>query len=156
MNNDVNQFFNTITGRILLVLVLLIIGFFGGMEYKAYQVRKALGDSFRPLQQIQPATQTNRASLTVTKTTLDNARPQAELYYASNNNSYKGVCTDQVNGIAASMINNLSIDQSATCNDSATAYAIEAPLPDNSNYCVDSAGNSKVEVNELGNATVCS
>jgi len=45
--NKIKQFTKTTAGKVLTVLILLAIGFLGGMEYKAYQIRKALADAFK-------------------------------------------------------------------------------------------------------------
>ncbi len=44
--NKIVLFFKSPLGKIILALVLLGIGFLGGMEYKAYQIRTAIGDVF--------------------------------------------------------------------------------------------------------------
>src|SRR6185312_11918256 len=38
-------FFRTVTGIALMLVIVLIAGFFGGMEYKAYQVRSAIAQA---------------------------------------------------------------------------------------------------------------
>lgn len=42
----INKVFSTIVGRCVLTVIILIVGFLGGMEYKAYQIRSAIGDAF--------------------------------------------------------------------------------------------------------------
>lgn len=44
--NKINIFFRSSMGKTVAILLILIIGFLGGMEYKAYQIRKAIGDAF--------------------------------------------------------------------------------------------------------------
>jgi hypothetical protein len=46
MKNYINKTFSTIVGRVIVVIICLVIGFFGGMEYKAYQIRSVLKDTF--------------------------------------------------------------------------------------------------------------
>lgn len=113
---------------------------------------------------------------------LRNAIAQGEIFYGSNTvnpNTYTGVCTNggvgspAVNGVgafvlAAAKANGLSsyaTDPSspggtlttATCNDSANAWAAEVPLKYASGvWCVDSAGKSKQESASILMATVCS
>ena len=46
MKNYIKKLFSTIFGKILIVIVILAIGFIGGMEYKAYQIRSVLSNVF--------------------------------------------------------------------------------------------------------------
>ncbi len=106
------------------------------------------------------------------KSNMANALKQAEVFYATNTavpNSYTGVCTDPgpVGGaktIAAMMVaagkadgiispyfsrNAAGSVSTITCNDSATAWAAEAPLKGagaNQMWCIDSTGKS-IQVN---------
>ena len=108
------------------------------------------------------------------KTTLNNARAQAELYYSNNSNSYSGVCdngttTDgtksiynqvlsaaKLGGLASISINPGSAGSptTATCNHSANAWAAEVPLFGSATgnikmWCVDSTNKSKQESDNL-------
>ena len=108
------------------------------------------------------------------KTTLNNARAQAELYYSNNSNSYSGVCdngttTDgtksiynqvlsaaKLGGLASISINPGSAGSptTATCNHSANAWAAEVPLFGSATgnikmWCVDSTNKSKQEIDNL-------
>ncbi len=101
----------------------------------------------------------NKGADTAVKSNLAGARAQAELYYDTNSNSYAGVCgTTAVNGVktinaqvlAAAQATGLTSVNStytttggtglATCHDTATAWAAEAPLKGGGFYCVDSTG----------------
>jgi len=77
------------------------------------------------------------------KSSLANARAQAELYYDSQSpNTYAGLCTatDGVLQIASSTEN---LAGSVTCMDSANAWAMSAPLKSVAgSWCVDSTGKS--------------
>jgi hypothetical protein len=46
MKNYINKIYSTVWGKVILAILILIIGFLGGMEYKAYQIRRAIGDAF--------------------------------------------------------------------------------------------------------------
>lgn len=85
------------------------------------------------------------------KSSVNNARAQAELYYDDNSNSYSGVCAASTSaspgGIAdmeSAAENANGNANSATCNDSATAWALSGQLvSDNTKYyCVDSTGSA--------------
>lgn len=114
------------------------------------------------------------------KANMANARAQAELYYDANSNSYAGVCgSTAINGVktindivtgAAKAYGLTTINSTlatagtwntATCHDSATAWAAESPLKASASgtpsmYCVDSTGASKTETSTLAaSAVVC-
>ncbi len=106
-----------------------------------------------------------------TKSNLDSARAQAELYYDSNGQSYLNVCssTTGANGVRGVITNLVAAAQSGgftatpvtlastagnwqttTCHDSQNAWAAEAPLkasvsgtPDM--WCIDNTGKSVEE-----------
>jgi prepilin-type N-terminal cleavage/methylation domain-containing protein len=116
------------------------------------------------------------------KANLANARAQAELYYDANSTSYSGVCgvTPAPGGVKTI---NASVDaarvsggfgaglnttlatagawDTATCHDSATGWAAEAPLKSSLSgtpvmYCVDNTGASRQTNSALGaSAVVC-
>lgn len=101
------------------------------------------------------------------KSNLTNALKQAEIFYNVNTaspNSYTNVCTNGtvggIQGIGAyvlaaakdsglSTFANDSVGSltTATCNDSANAWAVEVPLKTTSGqmWCIDSTGKSKLE-----------
>ena len=99
------------------------------------------------------------------KSSINNARAQAEIYYDNQTpNTYVGACAsasgmapmltaaDNANGTAGSQ----------DCNDAAGAWAMAAQLVSipGSYYCVDSTGASRTSVGVIGtafgaNATVC-
>ena len=104
----------------------------------------------------------NKGADTAVKSNLAGARAQAELFYDTNSNSYAGVCgTTAVNGVKTINASVLAAGQAtgvnavnstytvagsattATCHDSATEWAAEAPLKasgTNAMFCVDSTG----------------
>jgi prepilin-type N-terminal cleavage/methylation domain-containing protein len=114
------------------------------------------------------------------KSNLKNAVTQGEIFYGTNTaaiNSYTNVCTNGVVGgangvgafvLAAAKANGLTsyaTDPStpggtlttATCNDSANAWAAEVPLKSATGmWCVDSVGKSKQEATSILMATACS
>ena len=97
------------------------------------------------------------------KSSINNARAQAEIYYDTNGNSYgvtaTGVCA-QATGVnpmlaAADSTNGAG---SVTCNSSATAYAMQAQLVSpavTTYYCVDSTGAAKTGTTALAALTAC-
>jgi len=123
----------------------------------------------------------NKGGDAAVQVNLKNAISQGEIFFGTNTlnpNTYTGVCTNggvgspAVNGIgvfvlAAAKANGLvsyDIDPAspggtlttATCNDSASAWATEVPLKYASGmWCVDSVGKSKQEPTSILMATVC-
>ena len=108
---------------------------------------------------------------------LRNANAQAEIFWNTNTavpNSYTNVCENVaqvggVNTISLFMLNaandsglsDYTVDgtgtlTTATCNDSADAWAAEVPLRSISGmWCVDESGKSKVESTSIGTGTAC-
>ena len=90
------------------------------------------------------------------KSSLNNMRAQAELYYDNNSSSYLNLCSDPtvVNALNAAKnaagvatlttaTGTASTLTSVTCHASSTAWAIEGPLKSTTGtYCVNSAGLS--------------
>jgi prepilin-type N-terminal cleavage/methylation domain-containing protein len=80
------------------------------------------------------------------KSSVNNARAQAELYYGDNSNSYASVCTaTSPQGIGAMHDGAASAGAGATavaCASNANAWALKAQLVANTGeyYCVDSTG----------------
>lgn len=77
------------------------------------------------------------------KSSINNTRAQAELYYDNQGSSYTGVCSDATIVNAQSAVNNAggTFACSATVS---TAYRISSPLVTSATtyYCVDSTGKS--------------
>jgi prepilin-type N-terminal cleavage/methylation domain-containing protein len=102
------------------------------------------------------------------KSSINNARAQAELFYDNNNNSY-GVSTYPSTGTGVcvgtgGVANNVAAADDANgagivaCNSIATAYAISAQLVASTSvthYCVDSTGRATEGATALGTNTVC-
>lgn len=90
------------------------------------------------------------------KSSMNNIRVQAELYYADNLNSYDNFCFERQTTL---LLNQIFGDKSVdyTCNDSSFGYAISAPLNEGGHYCVDNSGNAGVVIDEpLNSQTSCS
>lgn len=100
---------------------------------------------------------------------LSTIQTQAEIYYSGTGVNTYGTagtsCTaagslfvDATIARAISAADNANGAGSVACNNSTTAYAIQAQLlADNTKYwCIDSTGNAKQETAALGTATVCS
>ncbi len=45
--NKIHTFLRSTIGKTIATLLLISIAFFGGMEYKSYQIRSAIGDAFK-------------------------------------------------------------------------------------------------------------
>lgn len=94
------------------------------------------------------------------KSSLNNARAQAELYYEDNSNSYAGVCaaalSDDPAGIADNVTGATNAGaNTAICNAAAGAWAAEIELSDGNFYCVDSTGAATEGGSSKGTATAC-
>ena len=88
----------------------------------------------------------DKGSDAATKSNLNNARAQAELYYDNNSRSYANVCT-ATRGITTMRVGALSTagTGNVVCGSNATAWAMKARMTSNPAhwYCVDSLGNAK-------------
>ncbi|HEU4677303.1 MAG TPA: type II secretion system protein [Candidatus Paceibacterota bacterium] len=81
------------------------------------------------------------------KSSINNARAQAELFYTNNSNSYSTVCSSGTNNISQMMTGATNAGSgSVVCADggAGTAWGAAAQLKSNTSlwYCVDSTGNS--------------
>jgi type IV pilus assembly protein PilA len=106
------------------------------------------------------------------KSNLNNIRAQAELVYDTASGSYAAVCVDPnvVKGVTAAAsagsatvgtVDAAGTSSTVVCQDTATAWAVQAPLKSTEGtyvyWCVDSTGASRGEAAVLGAATnVCS
>jgi len=110
------------------------------------------------------------------KSNLRNAVSQGEIFYNTNTavpNSYINVCTNgtvggakgvggfvlvaaQVAGLSSYATNTTGTTITATCNDSADAWAAEVPLTTSGQmWCVDNTGKLKQESTSIGAGIVC-
>jgi len=110
------------------------------------------------------------------KSNLRNAVNQGEIFFNTNTavpNSYTNVCTNgmvggvksvggfvlvaaQATGLSSYAINTTGTTTTATCNDSADAWAAEVPLATSGQmWCVDNTGKLKQESTSIGAGTVC-
>ncbi|MDE2399609.1 MAG: type II secretion system protein [Patescibacteria group bacterium] len=121
----------------------------------------------------------NKGGDAAVKANLKNAVTQGEVIYSTrtaNTSTYTGACTTGViagetvitgvgglvlaaakaNGLASYTTNGTGTLATATCNDSASAWAAEVPLKAVSGmWCSDSTGKSKQEAGTIGAGTVC-
>ena len=110
------------------------------------------------------------------KSDLRNAIAQGEILYnirTANQNSYTNACFNgvvdgakgvgefvlaaaKVSGLSSYVTNGVGTLTTATCNDSAGAWAAEVPLKSTSGmWCVDSTGKSKLEPASFGALRAC-
>ena len=96
------------------------------------------------------------------KSSVNNARAQAELYYDDSLNSYAGVCAADSSVSPAGLADFLigaesSGSPAALCNDAAGAWAFEAQLKasDDYYYCVDSTGKATTSATSKTTGTAC-
>lgn len=83
------------------------------------------------------------------KANINNARAQAELFYANNSNTYTTVCTTSTSNIAFLLTGVTQQGGTAECTDSATAWAAQAALKSGQFYCVDSTGAATTSASDL-------
>jgi len=76
------------------------------------------------------------------KSTINNLRAQAELYYDDQPGDYDGFCAAQTDAQAA--VNSAGGTGTWACNETTSndGYAISGQLSDSTFYCVDSTGNA--------------
>jgi prepilin-type N-terminal cleavage/methylation domain-containing protein len=119
----------------------------------------------------------NKGSDAAVKANLRNALDQGEIFYVTNTvapNSYTSVCTNGIvggangigsfvliaakdSGLASYTLDGTGTTTTATCNDSANAWAAEVPLKYMTGlWCVDSTSKSKQEAASIGAGTACS
>ena len=104
-----------------------------------------------------------RGTDTKTKSTLVNIRSQAEIYFATNNQTYgsgstSGPCTTAGTLFVDAVITNLrnSLTSTPVCYSTASAYAISVPLTSvTGHWCVDSVGSSKLRPAGAITSTAC-
>jgi len=88
------------------------------------------------------------------KTSINNIRNQAEIFYTDNSFAYTGMCADPavtpLMTAADTQTGNTSI-----CNDAANEYAVEVELRSGGFFCVDSSGAAEENVATKGAATEC-
>jgi len=89
------------------------------------------------------------------KSSVNNARAQAELFYDTNGN-YTTVCTSGTNNISAMRTGATnSGSASVECSDDVTAWALQAQLRSDTAtyYCVDSTGTATTAGDLISSAT---
>jgi len=95
------------------------------------------------------------------KSSINNARAQAEIYYTDNSQSYAGVCaaanTATPGGIATMKTGATNAGGTVVCTDATTAWAMSSSLKADTThwYCVDSTGKSVLETSVVGAVTAC-
>jgi len=85
----------------------------------------------------------NKGADAAIKSSLNNARAQAELFYDSNSNSYANVCTTGTNNISALVTGATNAGGTSTqCEDTTAGWAANSQLKTTGAgwYCVDSTG----------------
>jgi len=99
----------------------------------------------------------DKAGDAAVKSNLANIRAQAELVYdEASPNSYAAVCVDSnvvsavtaaatAGGATVGTVDAAGTAATAVCQDSATSWAVQAPLKTGGYWCVDSTGASKSE-----------
>jgi prepilin-type N-terminal cleavage/methylation domain-containing protein len=89
------------------------------------------------------------------KSSINNARAQAELHYDNNSSSYATLCADGTIANIQTSVNNAG--GTFDCDASATAYRIISPLVASSTayYCVDSTGVAQTGGAGGASDTVC-
>ncbi len=89
------------------------------------------------------------------KSSINNARAQAELFYDNTSSTYTGVCDDSTIENIENSVNNAG--GTFTCSATvATAYRISSPLKSSATtfYCVDSTGKATTTTSSIS-GNVC-
>jgi prepilin-type N-terminal cleavage/methylation domain-containing protein len=88
------------------------------------------------------------------KTSVNNIRNVAEIYYSENGFTYLNVCANsavtKLTDAADVQTNNTS-----NCNDAEESYAVEIELRSGQFFCVDSDGNSGEDAASISANTAC-
>lgn len=92
----------------------------------------------------------SKGNATAIKQNLTSIRTQAEIIY-SGSFSFATVCANSVVEDARAQAASLSGGGSATCNDSASGWAVAADLPGGGAFCVDASGRGRT-TNSAGTA----
>jgi hypothetical protein len=156
--NDLNKFFATSTGRAAFAIIFLVIAFFGGMEYKSYQIRSVITDTLAPAVMNSLDSARTQADDAKVKGNISSLRAQGILSSPDGGNTYTGLCSnpdfvkilnEAESAGAGSAVCNVSTDN--------TAWAVAVPLKsDSSTYaCSDSTGHAITINNPLGKSIVC-
>ncbi len=158
--SDTDKFFATTTGKVAFSAVLLIIGFFIGVQYKQHQIRSVITDTLAPIVSESLNDARSKAADAKVQGLLSSTRAQGEIFYAStgNDTTYSGVCSDPdfrkllTDAAQAS-------GRKYECNvaKDGSAWAAAVPLKSNSDTyaCSDSTGVAQVVNYPLGSATTC-
>ena len=88
------------------------------------------------------------------KSSLNNMRAEAALFYDSNNSTYVGLCSDPLVQRSLSTVQTTS-KQTPICNTTSTTYVMAGSLSDGTMYCVDSTGVSSTTSNVAPNQQLC-
>ena len=88
------------------------------------------------------------------KSIESNLRGQAELFYSSNNSSYKGFCTSRAKNGAYVLAIKLPNNTVYKCNDSSQKWASWSKMSTNQYFCVDSTGIAKA-IDGVPSGTSC-
>lgn len=91
------------------------------------------------------------------KTSMNNLRSQAEIFYNNNSFSYTGACADaDVDGLLTAAEAQTGTTGACNVNAGGTAYAAGLILRNGNLFCVDSTGFSgETGTTALGTATAC-
>jgi type IV pilus assembly protein PilE len=103
----------------------------------------------------------NKGADAAIKSTIHNARAQAELYYSANGNSYASVCTGTAPGGIpgiANMVNGVANQGvTPTCTSTPNTWMLYAPLKATvgSYWCTDYTGTSTIRTSAPGSSSPC-
>lgn len=89
------------------------------------------------------------------KSSINNMRAQAELFYDDNSNTYTGMCSDPTIADAVANVDSTNGAGTVRCNTNGTAYLVASQLVSDTGdyYCVDSTGAANETTGTIPNAT---
>lgn len=92
------------------------------------------------------------------KSSINNGRAQAELFYDDNSNSYANLCNDStINNIETAVANAGGSAATNVCDSTAAAYSLKSVLVSNPGdyYCVDSTGVAETVTGTMPSGAAC-
>lgn len=139
-------------GWSLVFCVFTGLVFWGGMEYKSYQIRTVISDVFGGSLSDTEVKSDNA----VIKANMANLRVSTEIFFDANNGSYSGFCEDPKTLSVFRSLTTIN-KEAPKCNvsENGKSYAISTILKGSPKeyYCIDSTGQALV-INNFTEASV--
>jgi len=134
-----------VISAIIIALLAAALGFWGGMEYKTYQIRSAIVQATKEVVSNLDS-QTAKTKDETIKTQMATLIPDGEMYYNQNNSSYSGFCdadsecNKAEESIDANLPSNAMIADHIKTDGQAWCAIVKSLNTDKGGWCVDSRG----------------